>query len=182
MVSAACGPASAPAVEQIAALANVLVIRGPGDPGLAGIPPGTALAADEFALLTQDPRGRRCPGPVRARQDAVTALRPTGSTSAGSTRSCTRIRARRRGAPIPPGQEQLDPGWLLAQRREERRLARPLKAGAAAGAGLAALAGALGAAGVLKSALAGTGIAVSWPSRWRVHEVCGAAGGISAPG
>ena len=62
--------------------------------------------------------------------------------------------------PIPPGQERLDPGWLLAQRREERRLALPLKAGAAAGAGLAALAGALGAAGVLNPALAGTGIAV----------------------
>ena len=62
--------------------------------------------------------------------------------------------------PIPPGQERLDPGWLLAQHREERRLALPLKAGAAAGAGLAALAGALGAAGVLNPALAGTGIAV----------------------
>ena len=62
--------------------------------------------------------------------------------------------------PIPPGQEQLDPGWLLAQHREERRLALPLKAAAAAGAALAGLAGALGVAGGLNPALAGTGIAV----------------------
>jgi hypothetical protein len=62
--------------------------------------------------------------------------------------------------PIPPGQERLDPGWLRAQHREERRLALPLKAGAAAGAALAGLAGALGAAGALNPALTATGIAV----------------------
>ena len=62
--------------------------------------------------------------------------------------------------PVPPGQERLDPGWLLAQHREERRLARPLKAGAAAGAALAGLTAALGAAGALNPALTATGIAV----------------------
>ena len=62
--------------------------------------------------------------------------------------------------PVPPGQERLDPGWLLAQHREEGRLARPLKAGAAAGAALAGLTAALGAAGALNPALAATGIAV----------------------
>ena len=29
--------------------------------------------------------------------------------------------------PVPPGPEQVNPGWLAAQRREERRLSRPLK-------------------------------------------------------
>lgn len=67
------GTAPAPAAAgQIAALANVVVIRGPGDPGLAGIPldgelPGTVLAGDEFALVVRDPpqvvpRGRFVPG------------------------------------------------------------------------------------------------------------------------
>ncbi len=62
--------------------------------------------------------------------------------------------------PVPPGQERLDPGWVLAQRREERRLSLPLKAGAAAGAGLAALTGTLGAVGVLTPALTATGVLV----------------------
>ena len=61
MVSAACGPARPAAVEQIAALANVLVIRGPGDPGLAAFSLGAALAADEFALVTRDPRQQVVP-------------------------------------------------------------------------------------------------------------------------
>ena len=61
--------------------------------------------------------------------------------------------------PVPPGQERLDPGWVLAQQREERRLSLPLKAGAAASAGLAALTGALGAASVLTPALTTTGVA-----------------------
>ena len=76
--------------------------------------------------------------------------------------------------PVPPGQERLDPGWVLAQRREERRLSLPLKAGAAAGAGLAALTGTLGAVGVLTPALTATGVLVSlavtlWCARgvWR---------------
>ncbi len=62
--------------------------------------------------------------------------------------------------PAPPGQERLDPGWVRAQQREERRLSLPLKAGAAAGGGLAALTGAVGAAGALSPALTTTGVAV----------------------
>ena len=61
VVSASCGPASAPAVQQIAALANVLVIRGPGDPGLAGFPLGAALAGDEFALMVRAPQQQVVP-------------------------------------------------------------------------------------------------------------------------
>ena len=60
--------------------------------------------------------------------------------------------------PVPPGQERLDPGWVAAQQREERRLSLPLKAGAAASAGLAALSGALGAASILTPALTTTGV------------------------
>ncbi len=68
VVSAACGAAPAPAVEQIAALANVVVICGPGNPGLAGCPGGAALAAGEFALVARGPhphvvpRARFVPG------------------------------------------------------------------------------------------------------------------------
>ncbi len=76
--------------------------------------------------------------------------------------------------PVPPGQERLDPGWVLAQQREERRLSLPLKAGAAASAGLAALTGTLGAAGAVTPALTATGVvaclaATMWCARgvWR---------------
>jgi hypothetical protein len=62
--------------------------------------------------------------------------------------------------PVPPGQERLNPGWVLAQHREERRLSLPLKAGAAAAAALAALTGALGVAGLLNRALTTTGIVI----------------------
>jgi hypothetical protein len=62
--------------------------------------------------------------------------------------------------PVPPGQERLDPGWVLAQQREERRLSLPLKAAAVAGAGLAALTGALGVAGALNPPLTTTGVVV----------------------
>ena len=61
VVSAACGAAPAPAVERIAALANVLLIRGPGDPGLAGFPLGAALAADEFSLVVRGPQQQVVP-------------------------------------------------------------------------------------------------------------------------
>ena len=61
VVSAACGAGTGPAVEQIAALANVVVIRGPGDPGLAGFPLGAALAADEFALVARGPQQQVVP-------------------------------------------------------------------------------------------------------------------------
>jgi hypothetical protein len=59
---------SASAAGQIAALANVLVIRGPGDPGLDDVPLGVPLASDEFALVVKGPqrqvvpRGRFVPG------------------------------------------------------------------------------------------------------------------------
>jgi hypothetical protein len=62
--------------------------------------------------------------------------------------------------PIPPAQERLDAGWVLAQQREERRLSRPLKAGATAGAALAGLTASLGAAGALNPALTAAGIVV----------------------
>ena len=61
--------------------------------------------------------------------------------------------------PAPPGLEQVSPGWVAAQYREERRLSRPAKAGGALSLALAGLAGALGAAGLLNAALTGTGIA-----------------------
>ncbi len=74
--------------------------------------------------------------------------------------------------PIPPVQERLDPGWVLAQHREERRLSLPLRAGASAGAALAALAGALDAAGVLNPALTAVWIAgflaITVPCAWGV--------------
>jgi hypothetical protein len=60
--------------------------------------------------------------------------------------------------PVPPAQERLEAGWVLAQQREERRLSRPLRAGATAGAALAGLTAVLGAAGVLNPALTATGI------------------------
>jgi hypothetical protein len=63
------GPAAA--ASQIAALASVLVIRGPGDPGLDDVPlGGVPLAGDEFALVVKGPepqvvpRGRFVPGRI----------------------------------------------------------------------------------------------------------------------
>ena len=62
--------------------------------------------------------------------------------------------------PVPPEQEQLNPGWLAAQRREENLLSRPLKLTIACCATLAALVVALAVAGVLNAALTGLGLAV----------------------
>ena len=63
------GPAAA--ARQIAARASVLVIRGPGDPGLDDVPlDGVPLAGDEFALVVKGPepqvvrRGRFVPGRI----------------------------------------------------------------------------------------------------------------------
>ncbi len=72
---------SAPAAGQLAALANVLVIRGPADTTLAGGDPaatvlagtpldGTVLAGDQFTLVIRSPRqqvarGRFVPGRMR---------------------------------------------------------------------------------------------------------------------
>lgn len=76
VVSAVPSPTPARAAGQIAALANVLVIHGPGDPGLAGGGPdgdglaGIALAGDEFALVVRGPerqvvpRARFVPGRI----------------------------------------------------------------------------------------------------------------------
>jgi hypothetical protein len=53
---------------QIAGLANVLLIRGPGDPGLEDVPLDSPLASDEFTLVVKSPerqvvpRGRFVPG------------------------------------------------------------------------------------------------------------------------
>ncbi|MGI8447581.1 MAG: hypothetical protein ACR2MP_10475 [Streptosporangiaceae bacterium] len=61
---------SAQAAGAIAALTNVLVIRGPGDIELAGAElAGSALAADQFALVVKDPErqvplGRFVPGRI----------------------------------------------------------------------------------------------------------------------
>ncbi|HEY5354961.1 MAG TPA: hypothetical protein VIK57_21155 [Streptosporangiaceae bacterium] len=77
--SPVASPGPAQATGQIAALANVLVISGPGDPVLSGLPlaesalagaarTGTALADGEFALVVRGPgrqvlpRGRFVPG------------------------------------------------------------------------------------------------------------------------
>ena len=75
------GPGSAQAAGQLAALANVLLIRGPADTSLAGGDPaatvlagttldGTVLAGDQFTLVIrsppqQVPRGRFVPGRMR---------------------------------------------------------------------------------------------------------------------
>ena len=61
---------SAAAAGQIAAQANVLVIQGPGDPGLDDVPPGVPLDSDEFALVVKGPerqvvpRARFVPGRI----------------------------------------------------------------------------------------------------------------------
>lgn len=68
VASTVLAAASAPAAGQLAALANVVLIHGPADPGLAEIPLDAALAGDEFALVVKAPerqvmpRGRFVPG------------------------------------------------------------------------------------------------------------------------
>jgi hypothetical protein len=61
--------------------------------------------------------------------------------------------------PALPGPARLNPGWVAAQQREERRLSRPLRLGGGLGLGLAGLTAALGALGVLSAALAAAGLA-----------------------
>lgn len=74
--------------------------------------------------------------------------------------------------PAAPRAERVNPGWVAAQRREERRLSRPAKAAGGLSLALAGLAGALGTAGPLTAALAGTGIAcglvLAASCAWRV--------------
>jgi hypothetical protein len=62
--------------------------------------------------------------------------------------------------PAPPAAEQLNRGWVDAQRREDRRLTRPLVVTGAASAAAAGLAAALGLTGVLNAPLTGLGLAV----------------------
>jgi hypothetical protein len=59
--------------------------------------------------------------------------------------------------PVPPEAEQLNPGWLAAQRREQDRLSRPLKAACGAAAVLLALLLALWWLGALNAPLTGLG-------------------------
>ncbi|HWG61075.1 MAG TPA: hypothetical protein VG253_05115, partial [Streptosporangiaceae bacterium] len=61
--------------------------------------------------------------------------------------------------PVPPGQEQVNPGWVAAQRREEHRLSLPAKFAAGGLLVLALAVGCLGAAGLLNGSLTVAGIA-----------------------
>ena len=61
--------------------------------------------------------------------------------------------------PAPPAAEQLNRGWVEAQRREDRRLTRPLILTGAAAAAAAGLVLALGLTGLLNAALTGLGLA-----------------------
>jgi hypothetical protein len=60
--------------------------------------------------------------------------------------------------PTPPEQERLNPDWAAAQRREESRLNRPLKAAFVIAVSLGLLAIALGAVGWLDVLVAGLGV------------------------
>ena len=61
--------------------------------------------------------------------------------------------------PAPPAAEQLNQGWVDAQRREDGRLSRPLKVTCAASAALFGLVLALGLTGLLNPSLTGVGAA-----------------------
>jgi hypothetical protein len=60
--------------------------------------------------------------------------------------------------PTPPAREQLNPGWVAAQRREQRRLDRPLELLLGAGLALAAGLAALGVLGLLSAGLTAVGM------------------------
>jgi hypothetical protein len=62
--------------------------------------------------------------------------------------------------PAPPAAEQLNQGWVDAQRREYRRLTRPLLVTGAAAVAAAGLVLALGLTGILDASLTGLGLAV----------------------
>ncbi|HEV2374667.1 MAG TPA: hypothetical protein VGS19_21210 [Streptosporangiaceae bacterium] len=62
--------------------------------------------------------------------------------------------------PVPPQPQQVDAGWLVAQRREEARLSRPAWAGAAVCLTLTGLTLWLGSDGQLDLALTGLGVVV----------------------
>jgi hypothetical protein len=61
--------------------------------------------------------------------------------------------------PAPPAAEQLNQGWVDAQRREDRRLTRPLVVTGAAAAAAVGLVLALGLTGLLNASLTGLGLA-----------------------
>jgi hypothetical protein len=60
--------------------------------------------------------------------------------------------------PTPPSREQLNPGWVAAQRREQRRLDRPLEVLLGAGVVVAVGLGALGVLGLLTPGLTAVGM------------------------
>jgi hypothetical protein len=60
--------------------------------------------------------------------------------------------------PAPPAAEQLNQGWVDAQRREERRLSRPLKVGCAASLAASGLILGLGLTGLLNISLTAVGL------------------------
>jgi hypothetical protein len=62
--------------------------------------------------------------------------------------------------PAPPSAEQVNPGWVDAQRREERRLSLPFKVTGATSVGVTGLLLALGLTGLLNYSLTGLGVAV----------------------
>jgi hypothetical protein len=61
--------------------------------------------------------------------------------------------------PVPPATEEVNPGWVDAQRREDGRLTRPLKLTVAASAAATCLVLALGLTGLLNPWLTGAGLA-----------------------
>jgi hypothetical protein len=61
--------------------------------------------------------------------------------------------------PVPPATEEVNQGWVDAQRREDGRLARPLKTALAAAAAAACLVLGLGLTGLLNPWLTGAGLA-----------------------
>jgi len=73
--------------------------------------------------------------------------------------------------PVPPEPEQLNQGWLSAQRWEERFLARPYWLAAAGCLGLAAVVILLGTAGPLNAALTAVGVGTFTVLAWRAGAV-----------
>ncbi|MGO8882475.1 MAG: hypothetical protein ACLQI7_01960 [Streptosporangiaceae bacterium] len=63
--------------------------------------------------------------------------------------------------PAPPEFEEVSPGWVAAQRREDRQLARPLRLTVLCGGALGCLAAALYGTGLLNAALAGLMLTVA---------------------
>jgi hypothetical protein len=76
--------------------------------------------------------------------------------------------------PTPPAREQLNPSWVAAQRREQRRLDRPLEVLLGAGVLLAAGLAALGVLGLLNPALTTVGMLIGLAAAaWAGREIRG---------